>query len=151
MEEVTDENGHIVTKQADIMKVQKDFFSNLYQKKINSDEIEEKIIPFMRNTVTPTISVTQKDKYKGVLVETELLCALKQIVNGSAPGCDGITVEFLKCSGHRLELEHSTSVVYCGWISEYFAVVTGIRQGCPFSPLAFVLAVELLAIKNKTF
>ena len=42
MEKVTDENGHTVTKQADIMNVQKDFFSNLYKKKMNSDKMEEK-------------------------------------------------------------------------------------------------------------
>ena len=70
MEKVTDKNGHTVTKQADIMNVQKDFFSNLYEKKINSDEMEEKIDTFMRNTVTPTISVTQEDKCEGVVVET---------------------------------------------------------------------------------
>ena len=40
-------------------------------------------------------------------------------------------------------------VACCGWISEYFAVEARIRQGCPFSPLAFVLAVELLAIKIR--
>ena len=40
-------------------------------------------------------------------------------------------------------------VAYCGWLSEYFAVEAGIRQGCPVSPLAFVLAVELLAIKRR--
>ena len=37
-------------------------------------------------------------------------------------------------------------VGYCGWISESFPVEAGIRQGCPFSPLAFVLAIEVLAI-----
>ena len=58
MEKVTDENGHTITKQANIINVQKDFFFNLYKKKINSDEMEEKIDTFMRNTVTPTISVT---------------------------------------------------------------------------------------------
>ena len=102
MEKVTDENGHTVTKQVDIMNVQKYFFSNLYRTKINSDEMEEKIDIFMRNTVTPTISVTQKDKCKGVVVETELLSALKQMKNGSAPGCDGTTVEFLKMFWTRI-------------------------------------------------
>ena len=72
MEKVTDENGHTITKQANIINVQKDFFFNLYKKKINSDEMEEKIDTFMRNTVTPTISVPQKDKCEGVVVGTEL-------------------------------------------------------------------------------
>ena len=40
-------------------------------------------------------------------------------------------------------------VAYCGWISEYFAVEVGIRQGCPFSPLSFVHAIELLAVKIR--
>ena len=36
-----------------------------------------------------------------------------------------------------------------GWLSEFFPVESGIRQGCPFSPLAFVLAIELLACKLR--
>ena len=56
----------------------------------------------MRNTVTPTISVTQRDKCERVVVETELLCTLKQMKNGSASGCDGITVEFLKMFWTRI-------------------------------------------------
>ena len=64
--------------------------------------IEEKIDSFMRNTIIRTIFVTEKDNCERLVVETELLCALEQLKNGSAPGCDGITVEFLKRSWHAL-------------------------------------------------
>ena len=36
-----------------------------------------------------------------------------------------------------------------GYISEEFELQRGIRQGCPISPLLFVVAVELLAIKTR--
>ena len=45
--------------------------------------------------------------------------------------------------------ETESCIQYCGWLSEFFPVNSGIRQGCNFSPLAFVLAVELLAIKLR--
>ena len=48
-------------------------------------------------------------------------------------------------------VDAKSCAAYCGWLSEYFAVEAGISQGCPFSPLAFVLAVELLAIKIRHF
>ena len=40
-------------------------------------------------------------------------------------------------------------VNYCGSLSDFFSVDSGIRQGCPFPPLAFVLAIERLAIKIR--
>ena len=47
--------------------------------------MEEKNSTFMGNT-TPTVSAAQKDKCEGVVVESELLYALKQMKNGLAPG-----------------------------------------------------------------
>ena len=38
---------------------------------------------------------------------------------------------------------------YCGWMSEWFNIETGIRQGCPISPMCFVLACELLSCKIR--
>ena len=38
---------------------------------------------------------------------------------------------------------------YMGWLSQSIEVSSGIRQGCPFSPVAFILALELLAIKMR--
>ena len=38
---------------------------------------------------------------------------------------------------------------YCGWLLDFFAVESGIWQGCLIFSLAFVLAVELLASKIR--
>ena len=46
----------------------------------------------MRNTTTPTTSVTQADKCEDVVIENKLLRAMKQLKTGSGPGCDGNTV-----------------------------------------------------------
>ena len=42
-----------------------------------------------------------------------------------------------------------TCINYMGWISQSIEVNSGIRQGCPFSPMAFFLALELLATKIR--
>ena len=39
-----------------------------------------------------------------------------------------------------------SSINYMGWISESIEMDSGIRQGCPFSPMAFIVALEILAI-----
>ena len=37
-----------------------------------------------------------------------------------------------------------------GWLSEPISVQSGIRHGCPFSPMAFILDLELLALKIRS-
>ena len=42
-----------------------------------------------------------------------------------------------------------SSIQHSGWLSAFFPVDNGIRQGCPFSPLSFVVVVEILACKIR--
>ena len=40
-------------------------------------------------------------------------------------------------------------IINGGWISDRFNTERGIRQGCPLSPLLFIVAVEMMAIKIR--
>ena len=60
----------------------------------------------------------------------------------------GFGEEFIKWVS-ILMCENVSSIGYNGWISESFKIERGIRQGCPFSALAFIVGLELLAIKIR--
>ena len=42
-----------------------------------------------------------------------------------------------------------STVINNGWMSEFFTVSRGVRQGCPLSPCLFVMAAEILALKIR--
>lgn len=60
----------------------------------------------------------------------------------------GFGTEFRKWV-NVLMADNYSSVQHCGWLSHWFPTDCGIRQGCPFSPLSFILAVEILALKIR--
>ena len=42
-----------------------------------------------------------------------------------------------------------STVINNGWMSEFFTVSRGVRQGCPLCPCLFVMAAEILALKIR--
>ena len=42
-----------------------------------------------------------------------------------------------------------SSIMNGGFMTNYFEISRGVRQGCPLSPSLFILAVELLALKIR--
>ena len=60
----------------------------------------------------------------------------------------GFGTDFLKWV-QVLFSDTKSCMIYNGWITEDFNVLCGIRQGCPFSPLAFIIGVELLAVRFR--
>jgi len=288
------DNGDVVVDQFEILKTQKDFYENLYSKCVNENLLDENIENFLDGCEVPQLTEDEMKICEGSITVNEASSALKEMKNGSAPGSDGLTTEFLKffwpkikdvvvqsfnesfvkgslsytqtsavitllhkgkdlpknklsnwrpisltntdykilakCLANRLSNVINTLVsedqvgyikgrhvsttlrtiddiieyyrlkekpgvllaldfqkafdsisknymlsafkkfgfgnefvqwikvlftdtkscmIYNGWLSEDFAVKCGIRQGCPFSPLAFVMGVELLAIRLR--
>ena len=51
---------------------------------------------FLRDTNIPQVSDADRESCEGLITIDEATSCLKQLNNGSSPGCDGITVEFMK-------------------------------------------------------
>ena len=50
----------------------------------------------------------------------------------------------------KVEYNNSKSgIFYNGWVLEDFYIKRDIRQGCLFSPLAFIIGLELLAMRFR--
>ena len=106
MDSIKDANGLLdygqykrckwVTSQKDILSVQRNYFADLCKKKVSGVNMMAKIYYFMKDTSMSNISGEKRKSCEGALLENKVLSVLKQMKARSAPGSDGLTVEFLK-------------------------------------------------------
>jgi len=109
-------------------------------------------ISIAARTIDDTISYLDQANNPGVLLALDYKAAF-----------DTISKEFILYAFKRFNFgntfigwvatlmqETESCIHYMGWLSEPIEINSGIRQGCSFSPMAFVLALELLAIKIRS-
>ncbi len=129
-------------------------FRDVIEKLVNEDQagfIKNRNASFILRAIDDVIEYTDSNKIPGILIALDYSKAF-----------DNISKEFMMESfkifgfGNNfvqwinvLNTDTSSCMNYCGWLSEYFNIECGIRQGCPISPMCFVLACELLSCKIR--
>jgi exonuclease III len=90
------DDGTIIIDQEQILNEQVSFYSKLYSQKPENENTEHAVNEFMQNMDFPRLKQEEAELCEGKITFEETTYALSQMKNGSAPGCDGLTVEFIK-------------------------------------------------------
>ena len=91
------ETGEVITHQGEILKEQVNFYSSLYSQTTDSDrDIETEVEEFINNENIPKLDDNEKRSCEGATNLNETSAALKHMSNGTAPGLDGLSIEFMK-------------------------------------------------------
>ncbi len=93
---LTTESGEHLTDQQAILDYQYQYYKNLYAKKFDFDSRNDEFKEMMRNSVIPQIPEPSKPLCEGTVSLEEAEYSLKQMNTNSAPGSDGLTVEFYR-------------------------------------------------------
>lgn len=91
-----DQDGQIITEQGLILKKQVDYFSSLYNQRTEDNNTPQAVTTFLNNENFPRLSEEEADSCEGEITLQEASYALSQMKNGSSPGSDGLTVDFMK-------------------------------------------------------
>ena len=90
------ENGKIEQKPEQILHSLQKYYENLYKENKRNEYINHLSENFISNLDLPKISQSSKATCEEPITEKEIHATLKSLKNGSAPGPDGIPVEFYK-------------------------------------------------------
>ncbi|GFS17878.1 Pol-like protein [Elysia marginata] len=90
------ENGDEVTSEREVLREIRKYYETLYKENTDQKEIIQRCKNLTQNLNIPQLNEDKKDATEAEFTEEEIAVALKSTKNGSAPGPDGIPVEFYK-------------------------------------------------------
>ena len=91
------DDNSVITDQFEILRAQKEYYEQLYKLDCNvSENCEEDLDRFLENTNVPTLNGNERNSCEGMVTLEELGVGLKELKNGSSPGLDGLSTEFIK-------------------------------------------------------
>ncbi|GFR76271.1 reverse transcriptase [Elysia marginata] len=93
---ITKENKDEVTSEREVLREIRKYYETLYKENTDQKEMIQRCKNFTQNLNIPQLKEDQKDATEADFTEEEISVALKSMKNGSAPGPDGIPVEFYK-------------------------------------------------------
>ena len=96
------ESGETVSDQNEVLQEQVSFYKELYNQKTRIQDVKEATGRFIENIAFPRLEEIEANSCEGTVSIEETTNALKNLRNGSAPGSDGITIEFLKFFWNKL-------------------------------------------------
>ena len=99
---LTKESGEVITDQQKLLEEQVSYYKALYSQATEADNVIEETDSFIQNDQLPQLEDTDAQLCEDSITLEETTEALKKLRNGSAPGSDGITIEFLKFFWNKL-------------------------------------------------
>ena len=129
-------------------------FKKVISKLINEDQagfIKGRSTSYVIRAIDDIIEYTDNNDIPGILLAIDYSKAFDKISKEfmlDAFRIFGFGTEFVKWID-VLNRDTSSCINYCGSLSEWFPIECGIRQGCPISPMCFILACELFSCRIR--
>ena len=92
------DDGTLVTNSQELLEMQKEFYSNLYQSK--QEKTQQDIFQYLDKVELPTICEVDRNFLEKPLTINECYETLKTFKNNKSPGNDGLSAEFYKKFWH---------------------------------------------------
>ena len=96
IEKLTKETGEVITNQKDILEEQVSYYRHIYSQKTESTDIRESVQTFSEGESYRKLDIEEANACEGKVTLSETTSALRNMKNDSAPGSDGLTIEFYK-------------------------------------------------------